>query len=82
VPFLVKVKDKVNIKIEVKSGRTNASVPTRVDMADGKPRSLALLGMTDFIFNLREFEAVGLGEEGPGFAVGVVDVGLAAAFGA
>jgi len=31
--------------------------------------------------SLREFQAVGLGKEVPGFAVGVVDVAFAAAFG-
>jgi hypothetical protein len=30
----------------------------------------------------REFEAVGLAEQVPGFAVGIIDVGFAAAFGA
>ncbi len=54
----------------------------------------ARLGMTNLFSRLtrnekpfypwlsREFYSVGLAEEVPGFAVGVVDVGFAAAFGA
>jgi hypothetical protein len=47
-------------------------------MADATPRSLALLGMTTLIY-LCEFQGVGLEEVVPGFAVVIVDVGLAAA---
>jgi hypothetical protein len=115
VPFPVEVK--------VKGGRTNASVPTRVE-SKSKARGCAVrtpsqaiaenatqgilrlrncfasrssccaqddnaegrvtLRMTrgEGIAGLGEFEAVGGVEVMPGFAVGVVAVGLAAAFGA
>jgi hypothetical protein len=84
VPFPIKVKVGVNVNTKIKSDRqecpshTVGPGPVR---QTHKPRSLALLGMT-ICFRLREFDAVGFAEVVPGFAVGVVDAGDAAADGA
>ena len=74
VPFPVKVKITVKSKIKVKD--IGQECPTHTGKVKGSGRGAPAL------HSLRELDAVLLVEEGPGFAVGVVEVGLAAALGA
>ena len=64
------------IRIKIKGRRTGVSDPHGQSQKQ-RARAPDPPGQT-----LREFEAVGLVEEVPGFAVGIVAVAFAAAFGA
>ena len=69
---------KGKVKIKVKGDGQESVGPTR---AESRSKSKAA-GGAPALHSLREFQAVWLAEEVPGFAVGVVGVGFAAVFGA
>jgi hypothetical protein len=80
VPFPVKVKGNVKSKINFKG--VGQECPTHTSKVKNNVNGSGRGRPLHTGNGLREFEAVGLAEQVPGFAVGVVDMGFAAAFGA
>jgi len=75
-PVEVKVKVKINVKGVGQECPTHTGKVTNKVNGNGRGRPLHTGN------GLREFEAGGLAEQVPGFAVGIVDMRFAAAFGA
>ena len=71
-PVEVKVKVKINVKGVGQECPTHTGKVTNSLSGRGAPA----------LHSLCEFQAVGFAEQVPGFAVGIIDVGFAAAFGA